>query len=486
MLDNLILGFNYCFSASSLLYILIGSTIGTIIGVLPGIGPLTTITILLPITFTMPAAQAIMMLGAIYYGAQYGGSTSAILMKIPGELSSMVTCIDGYKLSEKGESGKALFVAAFGSFLAGVFATVLIGLISKPITDLSLMFTSMSYVSFIFVGLIVSTLIIDQPISKSLIALIFGILMSTIGIDSNDGTQRFVFGVSTLFDGIGIVVLVTGMFGLVEVIKYLKPDYAKIYPVGSFRLDKSEYKRIMPSIGRGTLLGSVIGMIPGGGALISSILAYSTEKFINPKVGTGVLEGVAAPEAANNAGAQTSFIPMLTLGIPENPVVAVMLAALMIHGVQIGPTLLTTHSELFWGFVVSMLVGNAMLLILNLPLIKIWINLVSVDTKYVYTASLLFSIIGALSLSSDISDVMLIQLFFVIGFLFHLAKIDVTPAMMGFALGPLLEEKIFQSVVITHGSWGKFFADVPATLFLVVLAIVIIVKSRVFKRAIHV
>ncbi|MFN5492470.1 MAG: tripartite tricarboxylate transporter permease, partial [Burkholderiales bacterium] len=414
LLANLALGAATALTIDNLFYCFIGVLLGTLIGVLPGIGPLATIAMLLPITYKMAdPSTALIMLAGIYYGSQYGGSTTAILVNLPGESSSVVTTLDGYQMARRGRAGVALATAALGSFFAGTVATVLIAAFAPPLAEVAFKFGPAEYFSLMVLGLIAAVVLAHGSVIKALGMVVFGLLLSMIGTDVNSGAARFTFGIPELSDGIEFGVIAMGMFGFAEIIYNLKHSESRDLlkeKVTDFMPKKEDWKRGGPAAVRGTILGSFLGILPGGGAVISSFAAYAMEKKLskNPQeFGKGAIEGVAGPESANNAGAQTSFIPMLTLGIPTTPVMALMIAAMMIHNIQPGPQVMTSNPGLFWGLIVSMWVGNAMLLILNLPLITIWIKLLQVPYRVLYPAILMFCCIGAYSLNNNVWDVMM-------------------------------------------------------------------------------
>jgi putative tricarboxylic transport membrane protein len=385
VLANLALGFQTAMSLSNLLYCLIGVFLGTAVGVLPGIGPIATIAMLLPITFGLPPVSALIMLSGIYYGAQYGGSTTAILINLPGESASVVTALDGYRMARQGHAGLALATAAIGSFIAGTAATVLVALFAPPLAEVALKFGPAEYFSLMVLGLVASIVLASGSLLHALGMVVVGLTLGLVGTDVNSGIARFSFGFPQLADGIGFVVIAMGMFGLAEIVANLEHEATRtsaITNVKGLLPSREDWKRILGPIWRGTVLGSALGILPGGGAILASFASYSLEKKLSntpEKFGQGAVEGVAGPEAANNAGAQTSFIPMLTLGIPANPVMALMIGALMIQGIQPGPTIITEQATLFWGVVVSMWVGNVFLLILNLPLIGLWVRMITVS-----------------------------------------------------------------------------------------------------------
>src|SRR5919106_2082302 len=411
--DNLWIGFSAAVSPLRLLYALIGVLLGTLIGVLPGIGPVATIAMLLPITFNLDPVAALIMLAGIYYGSQYGGSTTAILVNIPGETGSVVTCLDGYQMARQGRAGPALATAAIGSFFAGCVATVVIATAAPPLAEVALKFGPSEYFSLMVLGLVAATVLAHGSLIKAIAMVVLGLLLGLIGTDVNSGVLRFTFDIPELSDGIGFVVVAMGMFGTAEIIANLEQgEKREVFTakVGRLMPTKEDFKRAWPAVMRGTALGSFLGILPGGGALLSSFGAYTVEKKISKypeQFGKGAIEGVAGPEAANNAGAQTSFIPMLTLGIPGNAVMALMIGAMMIHSIQPGPQIMTERPTLFWGMVASMWLGNLMLVVINLPLIGMWVQLLKVPYRFLYLAILLFCGIGVYTVSNSAAAVLL-------------------------------------------------------------------------------
>jgi TctA family transporter len=474
VLENLALGAATALSLTNLAYALLGCFLGTLIGVLPGIGPLSTVAILLPITFALEPSTALIMLAAIYYGSQYGGSTTAILLNLPGETSSVVTCLDGHALARKGRAGPALAIAALSSFLAGCVATIIIAGFAPVLAQVALEFSSAEYFSLMVAGLCTAVALSSGPIVKSLAMIVIGLLLGLVGTDVNSGVHRFTFGVTELFDGLDIVALTVGLFALGEIASGLEEPERRT-------LVDSKIKTIMPTWNdiktaflpavRGTALGSILGILPGGGALISSFAAYSLERQIgkNPETfGKGRIEGVAGPEAANNAGAQTSFIPMLTLGIPGNALIALLLGALIIHGVQPGPRFMVMHPDIFWGVIVSMWVGNLMLVVLNLPLIGIWVKLLQVPFHALFPGIVLLCCVGIYGSGFSVVDVMIAAGFGMVGFVLRKLNCEPVPMVMGFVLGPLMEENFRRTLTLSRGDTSVFFTR-PLSLSLLVL-----------------
>jgi TctA family transporter len=476
LLANLGIGFAAALSPENLLYCFIGVLLGTVIGVLPGLGPVATIAMLLPLTFTLPPVSALIMLAGIYYGAQYGGSTTAILVNLPGESGSVVTALDGYQMARQGKAGKALATAAIGSFVAGTLATFVLALFGPPLAELALKFGPAEYFSLMVLGLVASVVLAHGSLLHAVGMIVLGLLLGLIGTDVNSGMQRYTFDQPWLADGISFVVVAMGMFGLGEIIRNLEHEATReltIKHVTGLMPTLEDLKRIAAPVLRGTALGSALGILPGGGAMLASFAAYSLEKKIskNPEqFGKGAIEGVAGPESANNAGAQTSFIPMLTLGIPSNPVMALMIGAMIIQGIQPGPSVLNEQPMLFWGIIVSMWIGNLMLVILNLPLIGLWVRLISAPYHLLYPAILVFCAIGVFSVNNSQYDVYLMALFALLGYVF--AKLDCEPApmLLGFILGPMMEEYLRRALLLSRGD-PTIFVTRPLSAVMLVLAV---------------
>jgi len=480
VLTNLGMGFEQALSLLNLFYCFLGVLLGTLVGVLPGLGPVATIAMLLPITFQLPPTSALIMLAGIYYGAQYGGSTTAILINLPGESSSVVTAIDGYKLARQGRAGFALFTAAIGSFFAGTVATFLIAGFAPPLAAVALSFGPAEYFSLMVLGLAASVALAHGSLIKAVAMVILGLLLGTIGQDLYTGTPRFTFGMTELADGLEFIALVMGLFGIGEIIRNLEDESERnvfAQKVASLIPSWAEFKSTIKPILRGTSLGTFLGILPGGGAMLSSFAAYSLEKRIakDPsRFGKGAIEGVAAPEAANNAGAQTSFIPMLTLGIPSNPVMALMIGAMIIQGIQPGPNVITEKPELFWGLIASMWVGNVMLLVLNLPMIGMWVKFLTVPYHVLFPGIIAVCCIGVYSVSNNAFDVYTMAFFGVVGYV--LVKLDCEPAPMilGFVIGKMLEEYLRRAMLLSRGDPLVFFQR-PISAVLLILAIAALV-----------
>ncbi|RYJ04105.1 MAG: tripartite tricarboxylate transporter permease [Acetobacteraceae bacterium] len=457
IIGNLAHGFAVALSFQNLIFALIGALIGTAIGVLPGIGPVATISLLLPITFGQPATTAIIMLAGIYYGAQYGGSTTAILLNLPGEISSVVTTLEGYKMARNGRAGAALATSALGSFFAGTVATIVVAGSGPLLTSVALSFGPADYFSLMLLGLIISAVLAQGSVVKSIGMVIFGVGLGLVGTDVQTGQQRFTFGIPELSDGIGFVALAMGMFGIAEIILNLeRPEMRSVLKteVGSLWLTKEEWKRATPSVLRGTVVGSLLGILPGGGAALASFGSYMMERKVSKGrhlFGQGAIEGVAGPEAANNAAAQTSFIPLLTLGIPANAVMALMVGALIIQGIQPGPRMVEAQPDLFWGLIASMWIGNVMLLVINLPMIGMWVKLLQVPYKFLYPAILVFCCIGSYSINNNVFDVYMTVLFAVFGYMCNKMKLEPAPMLIGFVLGPMMEEHLRRAMLLSRG-----------------------------------
>ncbi|TCK28746.1 TctA family transporter [Ancylobacter aquaticus] len=488
--DNLALGFSVAVTFQNIFYCFIGVLLGTLIGVLPGLGPVPTIAMLLPITFGLPPVSALIMLSGIYYGAQYGGSTTAILINLPGESSSVVTAIDGYQMARQGRAGAALATAAIGSFFAGSVATFLLAVFAPPLADLALKFGPPEYFALMVLGLVASVALASGSVVKALAMVVLGILLGLSGQDVYTGTPRFTFDMLELADGIEFVALAMGVFGIGEIVRNLEDEHTRtvmVQKVKGLLLSRDDIKRIIGPILRGTFLGSFLGILPGGGAILSSFSAYSIEKKISrhpEQFGKGAIEGVAGPEAANNAGAQTSFIPMLTLGIPSNPVMALMIGALIIQGIVPGPNVVNEQPDLFWGIIASMWIGNFMLVVLNLPLIGIWVRLLTVPYHILFPLIVGFCCIGVYSVNNNAIDVFTMALFGVVGYV--LVKLDCEPAplLLGFIIGPMLEEYLRRAMLISRGDPTVFFTrPISATMLgLAILALVVVLLPSVRKK----
>jgi TctA family transporter len=490
MFSNLGLGLSVAFSLQNLLYAFFGAVLGTLIGVLPGLGPVATIAMLLPSVYALDTTPALIMLAGIYYGAQYGGSTTAILINVPGEAGAVVTAIDGYQMARKGRAGAALSVAALGSFFAGCVATLVIAAFAPPLTELAFKFGPAEYFSLMVLGLIGAVVLASGSLIKAISMIILGLLLGQINTDVISGVPRYSFDIPELTDGIGFVAIAMGVFGFGEIIMNLgRPaEQREVFTKGVKGLwpTMQDFREAWPSVLRGTALGSILGVLPGGGALLASFAAYTVEKKVNksPRVpfGQGAIQGVAGPESANNAGSQTSFIPMLTLGIPPNAVMALMVGAMTIKGIQPGPQVMTSNPDLFWGLIASMWIGNAMLVILNLPLIGIWVKLLTVPYRFLFPAIVVFCSIGLYTLNNNNWDVFMAAGFAVIGYAFFKLGCEPAPLLLGFILGPMMEENLRRALLLSRGDWMTFLnRPLSASLLLAALALVVIVSLPAIK-----
>ena len=483
LLNNLALGFQTALTLQNLAYAFFGTVLGTLIGVLPGLGPVATIAMLLPSIYALDATPALIMLAGIYYGAQYGGSTTAILINVPGESSSVVTAIDGYQMARRGRAGAALAAAGLGSFFAGCVGTIIIAAFAPPLTELAFQFGSAEYFSLMVLGLVGAVVLASGSLLKAIAMIVLGLLLGQINTDVISGTPRFSFDIPEMTDGINFVVIAMGVFGFGEIIANLgqPAEQREVFTkeVKGLWPTREDFKDAWPSVLRGTALGSVLGVLPGGGALLASFAAYTLEKKINrnPRVpfGKGAIQGVAGPESANNAGAQTSFIPMLTLGIPPNPVMALMVGAMTIKGIQPGPQVMTSNPELFWGLIASMWIGNLMLIVLNLPLIGIWIKLLTVPYRFLFPAIVVFCCVGTYSLNNNNFDVFLTAGFAVVGYLFYKLGCEPAPLLLGFILGPMMEENLRRALLLARGDWSTFLTRGLSAGLLVAAALMIVV-----------
>ncbi len=478
LLSNLALGLSTAAQPENLVYCFIGVLLGTLVGVLPGLGPTATTAMLLPITFALPPTPALIMLSGIYYGAQYGGSTTAILINMPGESSSAVTSIDGYQMARQGRAGQALAAAAIGSFFAGTVATFVIAILAPPLTNIALKFGPPEYFSLVVLGLVCSVALAHGSVLKAIAMILLGLLLGLVGTDIYTGAPRFTLDQLQLADGINFVAVAAGVFGIAEILRNMEGERTRtpiIAKVLGLMPTREDWKRMLGPILRGTTLGSALGVLPGGGAILASFAAYTIEKKISShpeEFGKGAIEGVAAPESANNAGAQTSFIPMLTLGIPSNPVMALMIGAMIIQGIVPGPNVAREQPELFWGIIASMWLGNLMLIVLNLPLIGIWVRLLRVPYHALFPAIVAFASIGVFSVNSNPFDLYAIALFGALGWLLLKLNCEPAPLLLGFVLGPLLEEHLRRAMIISRGDPTIFinFAERPISATLLVLS----------------
>jgi putative tricarboxylic transport membrane protein len=489
LISNLSLGFLVAVSLQNLFLCLLGVTVGTLVGVLPGVGSVATIAMLLPVTFGLPPVGALIMLAGIYYGAQYGGSTTSILVNIPGEATSVVTTLDGHQMAKQGRAGPALAIAAIGSFFAGCFATLLVAALGAPLTSVALMIQAPEYFSLMLVGLILAVVLAKGSLAKAILMVLVGLLLSQVGQDIETAVGRMTFDIPELTDGIGIAVIAMGLFGFTEIIRNLEGEASRDVlhtKIAGLMPKRADLVAAAPAIGRGTLLGSMLGILPGGGAIIASFAAYGLEKRVAKRpeeFGYGAIQGVAAPESANNAAAQTSFIPLLTLGIPPNAVMALMVGAMTVHGIVPGPQVMTKQPELFWGMIASMWLGNLMLVIINLPLIGIWVKLLTIPYRLLFPSIILFCCIGIYSVSNSPFDVVVAGLFGLIGY--WMAKHDFEPAplVLGLVLGPLMEENLRRAILISHGNATVFFTrPISAALLSVAAALLIVAALPAIRK----
>jgi TctA family transporter len=482
LLDNLALGLSTALSPENLLWCFVGVFLGTLVGVLPGIGPTATMAMLLPITFKFEPVTALIMLAGIYYGAQYGGSTTAILINLPGETSSAVTAIDGHEMARQGRAGPALATAALGSFFAGTVGVLVLVLFAPGLAGIALQFGSAEFFSLVVLGLIASTALARGSTVNALAMILLGLLFSTVGQDLVTATPRFTLGVRELYNGINFVSVAVGMFGVAEILRNLEDERTRTVVVERVRNlmpTRADLRRIVAPILRGTALGSLLGVLPGAGHVLASFAAYTIEKKVSkqPKTfGHGAIEGVAGPESANNAAAQTSFIPLLTLGLPAHPVMALMVGALIIHGIVPGPSVVKDEPALFWGLVVSMWIGNLLLVMLNLPLIGIWVRLLRVPYRLLFPAIVAFACIGTFAINQNIWDVFAIALFGVLGYALIKLGCEPAPFLLGFVLGPLLENHMLRALIISHGDPTTFVTR-PISLTLLVIAAMALVLA---------
>jgi putative tricarboxylic transport membrane protein len=482
LLDNLALGFGAAFTLQNLMYAFIGCLLGTLIGVLPGVGPVATIAMLLPATYALPPVAALIMLAGIYYGSQYGGSTTAILVNLPGESSSVVTVIDGHQMAKNGRGGAALAAAGLGSFFAGSVATLVLAAFAPPLTEIAFKFGPAEYFSLMVLGLIGAVVLASGSLLKAICMIMLGLLFGLVGTDVNSGVARYSFDIPELTDGISFIAIAMGIFGYGEIIANLaQPEHER--QVFTSKVDHiwptaKDFRHMTPAVLRGTVLGSALGILPGGGSLLSAFASYTLEKKLRLSpgevpFGQGNIRGVAGPESANNAGAQTSFIPLLTLGIPGNAVMALMVGAMTIHNIQPGPQVMTSNPELFWGLIASMWIGNLMLVVLNLPLIGMWIKLLSVPYRWMFPAIVLFCAIGVYSTNNNTFDVWMLGWFGIVGYAFHKLGCEPAPLLLGLILGPMMEENLRRALLLSRGDWSVFVSR-PLSASLLVAAVVMV------------
>ena len=483
LLTNLATGFGVALSLQNLAFALGGVFIGTLIGVLPGLGPVPAIAMLLPSIYTLEPTSALIMLAGVYYGAQYGGSTTAILINLPGESSSIVTAIDGYQMARKGRAGAALAAAGLGSFFAGCVGTLVLAAFAPALAGIAFAFGPAEYAALMLLGLIGAVVLASGSVSKAVGMVLLGLLLGQINTDPLSGVERFSFGIPELTDGLGFVAVAMGLFGFGEIIGNLnRPpesrevftrDVKNLWPTGE------DFRQAMPAVLRGTALGSLLGVLPGGGAILASFVSYTLEKRVSKtpeRFGHGAIEGVAGPESANNAAAQTSFIPMLTLGIPPNPVMALMIGAMVVMGIAPGPKVMVENPDLFWGLIASMWIGNLMLIILNLPFIGIWVKLLTVPYRFLFPSIVCFCVIGLYTLSNNNFDIYLAGVFAVIGFAFIKLRCEAGPLLLGMVLGPMLEENLRRTLLVARGDWSVLLTR-PISGTLIALSVVMLVAA---------
>ncbi|MGV3569810.1 MAG: tripartite tricarboxylate transporter permease [Ramlibacter sp.] len=483
LFNHLALGFETALSLQNLTYAFIGCLLGTLIGVLPGLGPSTTIAMLLPITYSLPPVAGLIMLSGIYYGSQYGGSTTAILVNLPGEISSVVTAIDGHQMARKGRAGAALATAGISSFLAGCVATLAIAAFAIPMTELAFKFGPAEYFSLMVLGLVGAVVLASGSLIKAIGMILLGLVLGLVGTDVNSGVARYSFDVPELTDGINLIAVAMGLFGFAEIIANVEQkEHRETFTehITSLFPTREDFRRFLPAALRGTALGTVLGVLPGGGSVLSAFASYTLEKKISKypdEFGKGAIEGVAGPEAANNAGAQTSFIPLLTLGLPSNVVMALMVGAMTIHNIQPGPQVMTSNPDLFWGLIVSMWIGNAMLIVLNLPLVGVWVRLLKVPYRLLYPAILTFCCIGVYSVNNNTFDVFVTAAFGAIGYVFMRCGMEAAPLLLGFVLGPMMEENLRRALLLSRGDFSTLFTRPLSLGLLVATALMVLVVA---------
>jgi len=491
LISNLALGFSAALSLTNIFYCFVGVTIGTLIGVLPGMGPVAAVAMLLPTTYALDPSAALIMLAGIYYGAQYGASTTAILVNIPGDAAAIVTCIDGHQMAKRGHAGSALGISAIGSFIAGCFATLVIAAFAPPLTEFAFKFGAAEYFSLMVLGLVGAVVLATGSLLKAFCMVLLGLLLGIVGTDVNSGVFRFTFGLDELQEGIDFVPLSMGIYGFSEIMKNLEISMTRdLVPAAMSTVipSREELKQSAAPIVRGTLIGSLLGVLPGGGALLSSFASYTLEKKLagekaNPPFGQGNIRGVAGPESANNAGSQTSFIPMLTLGIPSNAVMALMIGAMMIHDIVPGPQVMSTDPKLFWGLIVSMWIGNLILIILNLPMIRIWVQLLRVPYRWLYPAIIVFCCIGVYSINGNPWDIWVTVFFGFVGYIFYKLNCEGAPLLLGFVLGPMLEENLRRALLLSRGDPTTFLTSpISCGLLMTALFMILIVVAPAIRQ----
>ncbi len=487
-LHSISLGFQVAFQPMNFFLAFVGCLVGTLVGVLPGLGPAAAISLLLPASFYLSPVGAIILLAGIYYGAMYGGSTTSVLVNIPGEAASVVTCFDGYQMAKQGRAGPALAVSAIGSFIAGTLSVLGLMFLAPPLAKVALKFGSPEYTSLMILGFVILTFLAKTSMPKALIMAAFGLFLSTIGLDAVSGDTRFTFSIIELMDGVGLVPVVMGLFGISEVLLNLEEMYAKkeilVAKISNLFPTRKDWRKFIPASLRGTVVGFFLGILPGGGAILSSFVSYAVEKRISKypdKFGTGVIEGVASPESANNSATGGAFIPLVTLGIPANVVMAILLGALMIHGITPGPMLISEQPNLFWGLIASMYIGNLMLLVLNLPLIGIWVQLLRVPYNILFPLIILFCLVGVYSINNSIVDILIMIVFSVIGYLMKKTDYEGAPLVLALVLGGMFENSLRQSLIMSDGSLTIFFSR-PISCGFILTAIVLLFVPLIFKR----
>ncbi len=486
--DNLLLGFSVAFRPDVLIYAFLGCLVGTLVGMLPGIGPLAGISILLPVTFGLDATKAIVMLAGIYYGSQYGGSTTSILMRIPGEAASVMTCIDGYAMARKGRAGAALAIAAVGSFVAGTFGVIMLTLVAPPLANFALRFGPPEYTALLVLGLVFLAYMSTTSLARTLIMACVGLLLGCIGIDVMSGHFRYAFDIKELGDGIGLVPVAVGLFGLGEILstpsktvvgKVVPPRFAELMP------SRQEWRQSVMPVARGSVLGFVVGIVPGSAHIIASFLSYAVEKRVSKtpeEFGKGAVAGVAGPESANNAASTGAFVPMLALGLPTGPVTAVLMAALLIHGVPPGPQLVTEHPQVFWGFIASMYVGNLMLLALNLPLVGLFVRVLQIPYAYLYPLIIMFCIVGVYLVNNSIVDVWIMLIMGLVGYALRKFHFDPAPLVLGLVIAPTFELSLRQSLVMSSGNWTIFFTRPIAGVLFAICGVLLALSALSWLR----
>ena len=483
LLEHLALGFSVAFTPENLLYALLGCLLGTLVGVLPGLGPVPTIAMLLPITYVLPPVAGLIMLAGIYYGTQYGGSTTAILVNLPGETSAVVTVLDGHQMARNGRAGAALSLAAIGSFFAGCVSTLMIAAFAPPLSEIAFKFGPAEYFSLMTLGLIGAVVLASGSLPKAICMILLGLLLGMVGTDVNSGVARYDFGIPELQDGIDFAIVAMGVFGFAEILSNLEQKENRVEledKIGSLYPNKQEIREATPAIIRGTAIGSILGILPGGGSVLSAFASYTMEKKLSKepeRFGKGHPAGLAGPESANNSGAQASFIPLLTLGIPGNAVMALMVGAMTIHNIQPGPQVMTSHPELFWGLIASMWIGNLMLVVLNLPLIGIWVKLLKVPYRILFPAIIVFCTIGVYSLNYNVFDIYTTAIFGVIGYIWSKLKCEGAPLLLGLVLGPMMEENFRRALLLSRGDFFTFVERPLSASLLAAAAILVLLVA---------